>query len=377
MRLWKNISRHQTIPMKKLNYTMQEEDSDEELPEVSLDTLKRGSFGLLESESTESIEILNSLQTGLSQDNSIQLSRHLSCKSDSNSIPIPQKPVKLSRNESTRSAPEARTTSFSRKYTNQGQSLEMIESRGFNSKDLFSEEPLGLKYLASEPELSALRTGESRDHHQIVHKKHIIQQPVIDGADSLMVSTPMISFSPISCDCNLDLTKYKILVDHSFKTPVENLWKILFGSVFSSDGFMKNLWADLGYTGITASAWEPNSSCPDINARVNENMLLEDMRIGYVQKLEYLVPSTNPIGPKEIHTFVKNQVISKDINNPTICMLQVSTTPFITSGDCFEVQMRTCLTHDGYGRSKLRVAVQVVFIKSTWIRSKSIIVLNI
>lgn len=373
--------------MRKLNSNHgMEHDSEDELPFLSLDDLRRGSFDIYDSDLSDlegrdkfSNVVNNSPVFEMGSDtresaiDGVSKKRHAQTKS--NSIPIPEKRNALNRGISTRSAPEAQT-SFSGKYPDQNQfeSFQMMDSKSFVSpKSITSREdngPLGLIDLAREPELPSLKNIELPDNPQIFHQKHVINPPIINEADSLVVlSTPMVSFSPISCDCNLDLTKFKVLIDHSFHTNVDNLWKILFGNVFSTDGFIRKFWTDMGYKGIQISSWEPDCGESDKKESVNQNMLLEDMQVGYIQKLEYIVPSTNPVGPKEIHTFLKHRVIGKEGSNSTICLLQVSTTPFVTSGDCFEVHIKTCLTHDGHGVSKLRVAAQVVFIKSTWIRS--------
>jgi hypothetical protein len=353
-------------------------DSEDDFPLVPLEDLRRGSFYLYDADISDSEgddfvpNIGNSdLNDSPTSENSSSTKegRHSAAKSDSEYIPITGKRKGVSgRSFSTRSAPEARPTSLSRKYPDKkdSKSYKMVESetRSILTKD---NGPLGLIDLAREPELPSLKETKIKDNPQIFHQKHVIHSPTIDESDALVISTQMLSFSPISCDCNLDLSKFKVLIDHSFQTNIDNLWKILHGSIFSTKGFMRSLWAEMGYKGIKVSAWEPEGAG---SQSPNENILLEDIQVGYTQNLEYLVPSVNPLGPKEIQTFVKNRVISKEPGNSTICLLQISSTPFVTSGDCFEVHMRTCLTYDGHGISKLRVAVQVIFIKSTWIRSK-------
>lgn len=256
-----------------------------------------------------------------------------------------------------RSAPEA--WSLSRiDHFKESESIQMMESRGFISKSLASLDVGPMIDLARE--LPSFKDTRELPSFKDTRVKSVDNEPCV-------LSTPMVLFSSISCDCNLDKSKFKVLVDHSFQTNTSNLWKILYGS--STNGFMRTLWEEIGYKGIQVSAWEPEGASSLTKNTPNE-LLIEDIQVGYTQNLEYIVPSTNPIGPKEIQTFVKNRVIAKESSNSTICLVQISKTPFVTSGDCFEVHLRSCLTHDGHLKSKLRVAAQVVFIKSTWIRSK-------
>lgn len=177
---------------------------------------------------------------------------------------------------------------------------------------------------------------------------------------------------PVNCTCHKEHTEMKLMLDHTFNTSVETLWEILFGSKLQESDFCIRFWGqDLKYRDIRMTHWKTGTEELEEEpclSHVEKSLPLEDVTQGHHRRLSYTVPSSNPLGPREIKTLVSNQVLFKDTQNHFICVMQTTRTPLVPAGDCFDVKIKTCISHRGPNKTQLKVSCRVNFVKSSWIR---------
>jgi hypothetical protein len=230
--------------------------------------------------------------------------------------------------------------------------------------------------------LKSFETHVSREPAQIVPAPHVQEETAVDdhveeeGVSDAEEPIPHPKRSdhphPVNCTCHKEHTEMKLMLDHTFDTSVETVWETLFGSKLQESDFCIKFWGmELKYRDIRMTNWKTGTEELEEEpclTQAEQSLRLEDVTQGHHRRLSYTVPSSNPLGPREIKTLVYNQVLFKDHQNHFICVMQTTRTPLVPAGDCFDVKIKTCISHQGPNKTLVKVSCRVNFVKSSWIR---------
>nr|KAJ3421122.1 hypothetical protein HK105_004438 [Polyrhizophydium stewartii] len=157
----------------------------------------------------------------------------------------------------------------------------------------------------------------------------------------------------------------------------------VYGHESASKGFLRNFWdTQLKHKGkhahawirvhwqhTSGSEWVPESAeIPDpagFEAKEHD-IPLSDIKPGYHRRISYVVPLTNPLGPKETRCLIHDHIVNKQ--DGYICVRQINQTPDVPSGTCFDAITRVCLSFVSKNITRMRVSCDIEYTKTTWIK---------
>ncbi|KAJ3219700.1 hypothetical protein HDU67_010062 [Dinochytrium kinnereticum] len=222
-----------------------------------------------------------------------------------------------------------------------------------------------------------------------------------------VAKTPMpnqIPSTSAKCPCDEVHKKMVPIFNGTFKTTVDRLWELLYltptpSSPFFSDFItLKRKCQNLLLTDwlnapdassttkspsnasgsssdavlasqCTAGHTSPLSPSPPISASK-----LDMVNLGSHRHVEYVVPLSNPLGPKSTRCQVRESLEHKEAgqNGPSIgfvCIKQSSITPDVPSGNTFITHLKVCITRVSATEARIKASCDLEFIKSSWIQS--------
>ncbi|KND01827.1 uncharacterized protein SPPG_03617 [Spizellomyces punctatus DAOM BR117] len=176
------------------------------------------------------------------------------------------------------------------------------------------------------------------------------------------------------CQCGEEHRRMRTILDNTYPVRVEDLWTMWF-SPKSDDGdwYGRFLVHNRKVKDLAIGPWVAPDDVseakplpiPSGNSAYSPSMA--DAEVGWHRKLEYIMPLTGPIGPKQTKCIVDEQIVAKQ--DGAICLQSRAVTPDVPSGQAFHVITRICLLHTPPASTHVVVSTEVVFTKSSWIRA--------
>ncbi|KAI9204750.1 uncharacterized protein BJ171DRAFT_474608 [Polychytrium aggregatum] len=181
---------------------------------------------------------------------------------------------------------------------------------------------------------------------------------------------------PATCPCGEIRKKQTPILDQHVDTSLRNVWDLIFGNktialetgtsvVYIADFFG----SVMKYRDLKMTAWA--SSVDAVGDPVSsgfKDMVLafDQIRVGQARKVDYVVPLTHPMGPKQTRCHITDRIIEK--GDRYFCILQTSITPDVPSGSCFKTHQRMCFSEDHAHRTRIQYSSEIEFTQSTWIK---------
>ncbi|KAI8928789.1 hypothetical protein BC831DRAFT_446586 [Entophlyctis helioformis] len=196
---------------------------------------------------------------------------------------------------------------------------------------------------------------------------HPTKQAGLDKRRRHMTDLPE---SPVECACSPVHQRMTRLLDADIPLPVDVVWTLVYGHESAANGFVRRFWeGPCKHKNIKGCDWADKATViPDpAGFTVNPQPVpYEALAPGHHRRIEYVVPLTNPLGPKETRCQIHDEIVSQTSNH--VCIKSVSVTPDVPSGNCFQVVSRLCITFVALNVTHIRLSCEVEFLKSTWIR---------
>ncbi|KAI8825637.1 uncharacterized protein EV422DRAFT_563467 [Fimicolochytrium jonesii] len=183
---------------------------------------------------------------------------------------------------------------------------------------------------------------------------------------------------PAECGCGADRDKLRKLLDVVYPVPIEEVWREYYTTGNSQDGgwyasFLADKrkareiavgpWAAQGVTSTVKPIPSSSASDPTFTPA------LPTIQTGAHRTLEYVLPLSGPIGPKQTRCQVTEEVIGASTSNDFVCVSSKAVTPDVPSGTSFHVITRVCLLHVPPAQTRMIVTTDIVFTKSCWIKA--------
>lgn len=90
---------------------------------------------------------------------------------------------------------------------------------------------------------------------------------------------------------------------------------------------------------------------------------------GMHRTLEYILPLSGPIGPKQTRCTVVDEILSVSQADGSLCLSSRAVNPDVPSGNAFHVITRTCLLYSSPSSTRVIVSMEIVFTKSSWLKA--------
>ena len=162
-------------------------------------------------------------------------------------------------------------------------------------------------------------------------------------------STVVTEHAPTEAPALADGSSLKTeILDEQVDLPLETMFSLVFGD---DDSFMRDF-------------LEQNQKLIDVS--------IESIRPSAGQqksrKVAYVKPLSGPIGPKQTKCLVE-QALERYERNTFMQILETTTTPDVPSGDAFSVKTRYCFMWGQKNRTRLAIHCDVIWTKTSWIKS--------
>ncbi|KAJ3175493.1 hypothetical protein HDU87_006156 [Geranomyces variabilis] len=195
---------------------------------------------------------------------------------------------------------------------------------------------------------------------------------VASSLSSKKPAQPAVVASPATCGCEAAHEKMIPVLDAVFNISLEMLWSLLYSQTQTTDGFLKRfLEGKRKCRDMMFHDWVP----PDVDLPEPTSVDLADAPVeldglqqGWQRKLEYVVPLSGPIGPKQTRCKLHETVFQRD-DRRSLCIDQISKTPDVPSGTAFQSRAKLCLTFVTATQTRLRVSCEVEWLKSSWLKT--------
>ncbi|KAJ3173810.1 hypothetical protein HDU88_002899 [Geranomyces variabilis] len=194
----------------------------------------------------------------------------------------------------------------------------------------------------------------------------------VASSSSKKAAQPAAVVPPATCGCEAAHEKMIPVLDAVFNISLEMLWSLLYSQAQTTDGFLKRFLEEkrkcrdmMFHDWVSPDADLPEPTSVEL---ADAPVELNSLRKGWQRKLEYVVPLSGPIGPKQTRCKLHETVFQHD-NNRSICVDQISKTPDVPSGTAFQSRAKLCLTFVTATRTRLRVSCEVEWLKSSWLKT--------
>ncbi|KAJ3277677.1 hypothetical protein HK104_003074, partial [Borealophlyctis nickersoniae] len=163
------------------------------------------------------------------------------------------------------------------------------------------------------------------------------------------VLPPPVHRPPATCPCAADHATMTPVIDTTVGVSPKGVWKLLYAheSVSASKGFLRDYLENRRKCReVKCVDWvkaETTLEDPTGVAGCEGAVGFERVSGGWHRKVEYVVPLTNPLGPKQTRTKVHEFVLHKE-DDRSLCIRQIAATPDVPSGNAFESRLRLCIT---------------------------------
>ncbi|TPX55687.1 hypothetical protein PhCBS80983_g05124 [Powellomyces hirtus] len=182
--------------------------------------------------------------------------------------------------------------------------------------------------------------------------------------------------TPARCDCEEDRKRMRTVLDTTYPAPIEQVWDMWFTAGKQRDGgwypyFLINNRKIREYAGGPWVTKDENSTSQTLplssTTAPGFSPSLSEMKEGYHRTLNYVMPLSGPIGPKQTRCKVSEEILS--VTSDSVCLNIKADTPDVPSGNAFHVITRICLLHAPPSHTRAIVTTEIVFTKSSWIRA--------
>ncbi|KAJ3096596.1 hypothetical protein HDU97_005748 [Phlyctochytrium planicorne] len=239
-------------------------------------------------------------------------------------------------------------------------------------------------------------------------------------ADGVLLRTPrkvpkrrIIPSSPSKCPCEESHKKMTHIFTGTFSASVSRLWELLYLTPGKENIFFRDfITAKRKCQNLVFTDWHTAASTPssygDPGALQSPSMgsntpdavqgsqctaghagmtseatavvkSVDMVKAGSHRHVEYVVPLTNPLGPKTTRCQVREIIEHIDSGGVGskksieevgfVCIRQLSITPDVPAGNTFITHLKVCISRVSATESKIRASCEVDFIKSSWIQS--------
>ncbi|KAJ3068962.1 hypothetical protein HDU98_007940 [Podochytrium sp. JEL0797] len=246
--------------------------------------------------------------------------------------------------------------------------LPIARTLSFNDND--STSPVSMDSPGSIASLA--QEDHSSDSHSTTPPK--LASPVVVSETPLSPNRASPPPQPCACKSLSTVSKYTLILTSTFAAAVtmETTWEHVYATRASTARFL----ATRGVKGFKSSGWKVSTDLEAFTVDT-EGLTGDDEEDGHVafsnvtkgmeRRSEYVMPLTNPMGPKETRCYVREVVEFKDADG--VCLVEYSVTPDVPSGRAFWTKVRKCWRRrGGGGKVGVEVGCEVEFVKSSWIQ---------
>ncbi|KAI8809672.1 hypothetical protein BJ742DRAFT_803285 [Cladochytrium replicatum] len=181
------------------------------------------------------------------------------------------------------------------------------------------------------------------------------------------------------CGCEDTHKKMVGVMDVTVPGSMEAVWALLYGDRPLVGSFYRSFLEKRKIKDTRSTSWADPSPGPqdsDITdipeGPEKDHKYLGSLAVGTVRRQEYLMPVSNPIGPKAVMCKVREELL-KYMPGNNVCVRSTSQTPDAPSGSSFATNLRCCMISDPGSNGKatrLRVSCEVEWFKGSWLKSK-------
>ncbi|KAI8800638.1 hypothetical protein BJ742DRAFT_65378 [Cladochytrium replicatum] len=179
------------------------------------------------------------------------------------------------------------------------------------------------------------------------------------------------------CGCEDTHKKMVGVMDATVQCSMEAVWALLFGDRPLVGSFYRSFLEKRKIKDTKSTTWVDPSTGPPDSALTDmpegpekDHQYLGSLSVGSVRREEYLMPVSNPIGPKAVICKVREELL-KYVQGNNVCVLGSSQTPDAPSGSSFVINVRCCMISDPGSNGKatrLKVSCEVEWLKGSWLK---------
>ncbi|KAJ3054838.1 hypothetical protein HK097_000703 [Rhizophlyctis rosea] len=174
------------------------------------------------------------------------------------------------------------------------------------------------------------------------------------------------------CHCLDKHKKMTTLMDKTYPIDIADLWGIWYGA--GGDGwYPKFLEHERKLKDLQVGTWVAagaESTLTPLAAADNSEQFapsFAEVETGYHRKMEYVMPLTASIGPKQTKCMNRDEVLDKTDGN--VCIQGSSITPDVPSGGAFSTVTRACLMNVGTAQTRVIISGEVSWSKTSWLKA--------
>ncbi|KAJ1344825.1 hypothetical protein BSLG_000340 [Batrachochytrium salamandrivorans] len=225
--------------------------------------------------------------------------------------------------------------------------------------------PKARKPTSSYPTKSLLNSNNETDS-----AKRVYSQPT-DALQALLKRRKHdVPNHPVECPCSSTHDRMKPLLDTNVPLPIEIVWMLLYGYGSVTKGFINGFWVNqCKHRDLKTFDWVAENQTlldPEVIEIKPGEVMFHSLLVGHHRRVEYVVPLTNPLGPKETRCQIHDYVVNK--SDDMICIKSANRTPDVPSGTAFEAITRICLTFVSPNITRMRASCDIEYSKSSWIK---------
>ncbi|KAJ3415882.1 hypothetical protein HDV05_003946 [Chytridiales sp. JEL 0842] len=184
--------------------------------------------------------------------------------------------------------------------------------------------------------------------------------------------------TPATCPCDSQHSKMTPIFDGVVTgASISYVWELLYS--YPSDNttppsnephFMRQFISKKRKcTDFKCTHWLPKSEniSVDFEPPISPMPPLQELDEGGHRRFQYVMPLSNPMGPKSTRCQLHETIVNRKIADGYICIKGASVSPDVPSGTTFVANLLTCWTRAGPGTVRLRVSCEVDFAKTPWL----------
>ncbi|KAI9011048.1 hypothetical protein BC832DRAFT_590303 [Gaertneriomyces semiglobifer] len=148
----------------------------------------------------------------------------------------------------------------------------------------------------------------------------------------------------------------------------------MYEALFHVPGFYTQFLESYGVKAISFTPWmsrETTLPPPTVYNTITKSDTafspeISKLQAGDHRQLKYTMPLQNPLGPRSAPCDISETIES--VSETHICTLGIANMGEVPGAGSFEVHTRICLIQERKDQTKLDVATEIVFVKSSWLR---------
>ncbi|KAI9101344.1 hypothetical protein DFS34DRAFT_467202 [Phlyctochytrium arcticum] len=242
-----------------------------------------------------------------------------------------------------------------------------------NSTDFANNNSVVARAAENVSPIVTVTDADALDYHNDHDTSHAIPTPPESPATHQKLKPSDPDRPPATCPCSPDLSKMRSMLDKSFSAPIHHVWATWLTTPDPQGGwFGRFIVEKRKLRDVAIGPWVPSdhvSTAQPLPLTVTPDFYpsFDQITPGMHRTLEYIMPLSGPIGPKQTKCIVSESILAK--TDDTLCLQMKTLTPDVPSGQAFHVLTRICLNHSGRNATTIKVATAVVFTKSSWIKA--------